>query len=79
MEDWNDYQPDPVEYTSGKPTADTYACEDTVDIDWADPKQRAKALTEDSSASKEEIVKVGKKYLPKDLARQMKNGPKTRS
>ena len=76
MEDWNDY---PSPDYSKKPTADTYAGEEKVaDINWADPKERAKALTEDSSAEKVEIVKVGRKYLPKNLARLQKNGPNTR-
>ena len=68
MEDWNDY-PAP-DYTTGKPTADTYACEETVDIDWSNPKERRKALTE--ASHEQEVVKVGRKYLPKNLARQYK-------
>ena len=68
MEDWNDY-PAP-DYTTGKPTADTYKSDETVDIDWSNPKERTKALTDKPSHC--EVVKVGKKYLPKNLARQYK-------
>ena len=70
MEDWNDY-PSP-DYTSDKPTADTYACEETTaEIDWSNPKERTKALTDKPAQC--EVVKVGKNtYLPKKLARQYK-------
>ncbi|MBP5161333.1 MAG: hypothetical protein ILP11_04765 [Alphaproteobacteria bacterium] len=70
MEDWNDYGCPAPDYTTGKPTADTYKSDETADIDWSNPKERTKALTDKPSQC--EVVKVGKKYLPKNLARKYK-------
>ena len=74
MEDWNDYQQDdPIDTRSGKPIYK----EEEAHEEWKNPMEKSYIPAEENTsddADAYEMVKVGRKSMPKALARVMKNG-----
>lgn len=78
---YENQQPDPIDTTRGKPV---YTEEDPAEEYpvWKDPKKYSKPQPEDYTSEnaddEHEVVKVGKKVLPKGLARMQKGRQNSR-